>query len=80
MKKVLNIAIVGCGYWGPNLVRNFSSLSESIVLKSCDSDSQRLKHMKKLYPDIETTSSYDDLINDSEIEAIAIATPVHSHF
>ena len=80
MKQVINIAIVGCGYWGPNLIRNFSSLAESKVLKGCDVDAQRLKHIKDLYSDIETTTNYDDLINDTNIDAIAIATPVHTHF
>lgn len=76
----LKIAVAGCGYWGPNLIRNFTSISGSSVKKVCDVDSERLKHMKDLYSDIETTTNYDELIEDSDIDATVIATPVHLHF
>ena len=77
---MLTIAIVGCGYWGPNLIRNFNSLSEYSVKKICDIDKKRLDHLKKLYPAIDTTTDFKHLIDDDEIDAIAIATPVHLHF
>lgn len=77
---MLNIAIVGCGYWGPNIIRNFNSLKECRVKAICDLNEDRLAHMQTLYPEAETTTNYDQLINDSEIDAIAIATPVHQHF
>jgi len=77
---MIKIAIVGCGYWGPNLVRNFHSLSDCRVKKICDVDAKRLSHLKSLYPQVETTSEYDDVINDTGIDAVAIATPVQSHF
>ena len=80
MKQVLNIAVAGCGYWGPNLIRNFHSLSESNVTKVCDIDTERLTHMKNLFPGLETTIKFEELINDSDIDAITIATPVHLHF
>ena len=76
----INIAVVGFGYWGPNLVRNFSSLSDSEVKVVCDLDMDRLANMKRFYPEIETTTEFDNLINDTEIVAIAIATPVHLHY
>ncbi|MCP4745004.1 MAG: Gfo/Idh/MocA family oxidoreductase [Desulfobacteraceae bacterium] len=74
------IGIVGCGYWGPNLVRNFSSLSGCEVKIICDSDPHRLKSMASLYPNIEQTTDYTELIEDKSIDAIAIATPVRFHF
>ena len=80
MAHILKIAVTGCGYWGPNLIRNFTSISESRVKKVCDVDSERLKHMKDLYSDIETTTNYDEVIEDSDIDANVIATPVHLHF
>lgn len=79
MKKVLNIAVAGCGYWGPNLIRNFSLLSGCRVARVCDSEETRLAHMKNLYPSIIPTTRFDDLLNDEELDAIAIATPVHLH-
>ena len=74
------IGVIGCGYWGPNLIRNFRSIPEVRVKKICDIDDNRLKHMKTLYPEIKTTTEYDQLIYDNEIDAVAIATPVRTHF
>jgi predicted dehydrogenase len=74
------IGVIGCGYWGPNLARNFNQLPTSRVKYCCDLEEKRLKHMKSLYPNVETTSRYQDLIEDSEVDAIAIATPVSSHY
>jgi predicted dehydrogenase len=79
MDKVLNVAVAGCGYWGPNLVRNFSSLSGCLVKQVCDTSESRLAHMRKLYPSVATTDNFDDLLNDEELDAVAIATPVHLH-
>lgn len=77
---MLNIGICGCGYWGPNLVRNFSSLRECNVKKLCDTDAGRLQSIASLYPQIELTKYYAELIEDPEIDAIVIATPVRFHF
>jgi len=80
MNGKISVAVVGCGYWGPNLVRNFRSLPGCHVKKVCDMDSGRLEHMKGLYPGVEATKEIDDVINDNEIDAVAIATPVRFHF
>jgi predicted dehydrogenase len=77
---MLNIGVIGCGYWGPNLVRNFSALPECKVKKLCDADKDRLESMALLYPNIELTTEYSELIEDTDINAIAIATPVRFHF
>ena len=77
---MLNIAVVGCGYWGPNLIRNFCSIAECKLKLACDIDKGRLAHMSRLYPGIETTNKIDYVINDAEVDAIAIATPVRYHF
>ena len=77
---MFNIGIVGCGYWGPNLVRNFNSFSECNVKKICDLDPKRLEHLKSLYPTVETSSEFDDVIKDKHIDAIVIAVPVRFHF
>jgi len=53
MKSNLKIGVVGCGYWGPNLIRNFSSLPDCELRLMCDLNPQRLKHMKSLYPHVE---------------------------
>jgi predicted dehydrogenase len=75
-----NIAVVGCGYWGPNLIRNFNSLPECRVKYVCDKDKNRLTYLQNIYPLTETTTEFEKLLNDTEINAIAIATPVRFHF
>jgi predicted dehydrogenase len=77
---MINMAIVGCGYWGPNLIRNFDALSGCKIKIACDTNKDRLSHMKSLYHDIQTTSDYEDVVNNTEIDAIAIATPVRFHY
>lgn len=74
------VGVIGAGYWGPNLIRNFIQLNRSTVKQVADLDEKRLNHMKALYPMISTTTDYRDLLNDSDIEIIAVATPVHTHF
>lgn len=77
---MLNIGVIGCGYWGPNLIRNFSALTDCKIKKICDNDAARLESVSSVYPFIETTTDYADLIEDANIDAIAIATPVRFHF
>jgi predicted dehydrogenase len=77
---MIEIGIVGYGYWGPNLVRNFSEAAGSRVAAVCDLRPQSLAAVGRRYPTIRTTNSFDDLLKDAAIEAIAIATPVRSHF
>lgn len=75
----VTIGVVGCGYWGPNLIRNFSSLTDCRLKCVCDMDDKKLAHIRSLYPGIEATRNFDDLINDPEINTIVIATPVSTH-
>lgn len=77
---MLNVGVIGCGYWGPNLIRNFSQLNETEVLRVADLDEDRLKRMKELYRSIETTFNYRDIIDDPLIDIVTVATPVHTHF
>lgn len=77
---MVNVAIIGYGYWGPNLVRNFNSLSDAKVKKVVDLTPQRLAAVQSLYPSIEVSSSVDELWNDTSIDAVVIATPVFTHF
>ena len=79
-QKQINIGVVGCGYWGPNLIRNFRSLSGCTVKLACDTDPKRVAHIKQVYPEIMATTDFETLVNDAEINAICIATPVLSHF
>lgn len=77
---MLKIGVIGCGYWGPNLIRNFSNLKTSKVLCCADLNEERLNHMKQLYPGLRTTTNFRDIVADPEIDAVVIATPVSSHY
>ena len=77
---MFNIAIAGCGYWGPNLLRNFNALADCNVKYACDTDEDRLTHMQSLYPQVQTTTDFDRLVTDYDIDAVVIATPVSFHF
>jgi len=77
---MINIGVIGYGYWGPNLVRNFAELSGATVAAVADLDSQKLAIVQKRYPAVKTTTNFQDLLTDPSIHAIAIATPVSTHF
>lgn len=79
MDKCLSVSVVGCGYWGPNLIRNFSLLQDCGVSWICDLDESRLEHMKRLYPSTKTTTNFDHLL-EGDTHAVVIATPVHMHY
>ena len=72
--------VVGLGYWGPNLIRNLQELEAADLRWICDLDQARLHSVAKRYPAARSTQSFDDLLADPELEAIAIATPVSTHY
>lgn len=80
MKKQIKIGVIGCGYWGPNLVRNFRSLADSQLKMMSDLNEQRLAHLKSLYPEVQGVTDYRHLLNGSGLDAIVIATSVNSHY
>jgi predicted dehydrogenase len=77
---MLKVGVIGCGYWGPNLIRNFTQLSRSEVVRVADLDETRLNYIKGLYPSTDTTTDYRDIISDPDIDLVAVATPVHTHY
>jgi predicted dehydrogenase len=80
MLKNIAVGVVGYGYWGPNLVRNFNTIDGCSVRTVCDLMPERLAHLKKMYGTVNTTNSYEGMINDPAIDAIVIATNVSTHF
>lgn len=77
---VVRVAVIGCGYWGPNLVRNFFEAPASTVSAACDLDQDRLAAIAKRYPTIALTTDYRDVLRDPDIDAVAVATPVSTHY
>jgi predicted dehydrogenase len=80
MENAINIGVIGCGYWGPNLVRNFSEVSGAKVKTVSDFRLELLTKMQARYPAIQITTDCQDIFNDPEIDAVAIATPVSTHY
>jgi predicted dehydrogenase len=72
--------VIGCGYWGPNLVRNFAKTAGAQVIAISDLDPKKLAAGTRIFPGIEQTINFRDLLKDRRIDAIAIATPVHTHY
>jgi predicted dehydrogenase len=72
-------AIVGLGYWGPNLVRNLHELRDAELVTVCDLRPDALEGIKRRYPAVETTTNFADIIADDRIDAVVIATPVSTH-
>ena len=77
---MVNIGVIGYGYWGPNLVRNIFEVPHTQVLAVSDMRPDRLAQVKLRYPSVEVSTDYMDLLRNPKIDAIAIATPVHTHF
>jgi len=78
--KEINAGIIGCGYWGPNLIRNFNDNHHTCLKYACDLNAERVHRIKLRYPHIQTTTDYKDLLRDKDLEAVAIATPVFTHY
>jgi predicted dehydrogenase len=74
------LAIVGCGYWGQNLIRNFSELKEVEVKAVCDFDLAALARVKRRYPGVELKPGYQEVLSDPRIDAVVVATPVSTHY
>lgn len=77
---MINIAIIGYGYWGPNLVRNFANTKDCVVHTVVDFRKERLDIAKRNHQNINITSNTDDVFLNNDIDAIVIATPVFTHF
>ncbi|MFH1046618.1 MAG: Gfo/Idh/MocA family oxidoreductase [Candidatus Omnitrophota bacterium] len=77
---MIRIGIIGCGYWGPNYVRNFSQLEGSTVAACCDLVAKNLDKLKSHYNAIAVTADYNDILKDTSIEAVIIATPAKTHY
>ena len=72
------IAVLGCGLWGRNIVRNFYNLNALGMV--CDLDEENLAKVKEQYPDVKTTRDFNDILNSDEITAVCVVTPSHTHY
>jgi predicted dehydrogenase len=77
---MIQVAVIGVGYWGPNLIRNFES-SQKFTMHSCsDIKQSRLDYIQSRFPSLKTTTDYSKLLKDPSIDAIAVCTPVYTHY
>ena len=80
MKKQIKVGVVGCGYWGPNLIRNLRNIPDCNLKAMCDLSEQRLAHLKSLYPEVASETDYAHILNGVGLDAVVIATSVKSHY
>ena len=80
MTKQIPVGVVGCGYWGPNLIRNFRALPDCSLKVMCDLNQDRLKHLRTLYPEVEGSTDFNHMLNGSGLDAVVIATAVRFHY
>jgi len=77
---MLNVGVIGYGYWGPNVVRNFYNNPNATVVAVCDLNVKSLQRVLSMYPSMETTADPADILNNPQIDAVAIVTPISQHF
>lgn len=79
MPAKINVGVVGCGYWGPNLIRNFAALPDCHLRAVCDLNTERLKHIQSLYRDVEPFSDFGRFLSEGQLDAVVVATSVGLH-
>ncbi len=77
---MVNVGVIGCGYWGPNLIRNFNGLPQVNLKTIADLNEKRLHDVGLLYPNTRKSTNHQDILDDPEIEAVVVATPMSTHF
>ena len=77
---MIRMGVIGYGYWGPNIVRNFNSTEGLSIASICDLNPDRLKRAKRSYPDIEMTTDANEILSSSKIDAVAVVAPLAMHF
>src|SRR6267378_7680037 len=78
--SVIRIGVIGYGYWGPNIVRNFHGQEQSRVVSVCDQSPKSLQRVRQSYPDMHVTSDCNELLRSTDVDAIAVVTPVWTHY
>ena len=77
---MISVGVIGYGYWGPNIVRNFAELPDARVAWVTDLRPERLEQVRARYSSTKVGTDHNDVINDPSVDAVVIATPVRTHF
>jgi predicted dehydrogenase len=75
----IGVGVIGVGYWGPNLLRNFNTTAGAQARWAADLDEGRLAHIGRLYPNVQTTRDYRDMLSDDDTHAVVVSTPADTH-
>jgi len=78
--ELLRVAVIGYGYWGPNIVRNFQNVDCCEIATVCDKNTSALRRVRRAYPAIELTTDFSEVLKSTQIDAVAVVTPVWTHF
>lgn len=79
-RQIVNVGVVGIGYWGPNIIRNLSDMRDATLFAVCDQVNDRLQAACRKYPAVQTYTNFDQMLENPELDAVAIATPVSTHY
>ena len=77
---MINVSVIGIGYWGPNIIRNFVANPDTQIDKVCDLKKERIEHIRRTYPSLSGCTDYHEILKDPKIDLVAICTPVFSHY
>lgn len=77
---MIRVGLIGCGYWGPNYIRNFSTFSDAQITVACDLDQGKLSLLAAKYPTLKVTTTVNDILEDQDVDAIIICTPATTHY
>ena len=77
---MIGVAVIGCGHWGPNIIRNLKENPNCILKYCCDTDEKKLENIMQQYPSIAITKYSDEIFNDPSVQAVFIVTPLASHY
>ena len=78
--KQTTVGVIGCGYWGPNLLRNFAENEAAQLRWLCDVDARRLETFARRYPSVRPARNYHELLSDPQLDAVVVSTPFSTHY
>src|SRR6202048_577494 len=79
-RDVIRVGVIGYGYWGPNIVRNFQGHEKADVVAVCDKNPKSLQRVRRAHPEVPVTSDQMEVLTSTQVDVVAVVTPVWTHF
>ena len=79
-RDVIRVGVIGYGYWGPNIVRNFQGHEKADVVAVCDKNPKSLSRVRRTHPEVPVTSDHMEVLTSTQVDVVAVVTPVWTHF